>query len=112
MQTLLFTMLMASPEGGSPIPNLIFIAAIILIFYFFMIRPQTQKAKKMKTFREGIKKGDKIVTIGGIHGKVEEVKDTTLIIAVEGGSRLKIEKSAVSMEFSSNQPAEGELAKS
>lgn len=111
MQTLLTVMLMAMPEGGSPIPNLIFIAAIILIFYFFMIRPQTQKAKKLKAFREGIKKGEKIVTIGGIHGKVEEVRDTTLIITVEGGGRLKMEKSAVSMEFSGAQAPEGELAK-
>ncbi len=102
---------MAPQEGGSPIPNLIFIAAIILIFYFFMIRPQTQKAKKLKAFREGIKKGDKIVTIGGIHGKVEEIKDTTLIVSVEGGGRLKIEKAAVSAEFSANQTPETELAK-
>ncbi len=111
MQILLNILLMASPEGSSPIPNLIFIGAIIIIFYFFMIRPQTQKAKKLKAYREGIKKGDKIVTIGGIHGKIEEVKDTTLIISVEGGTRLKIEKSAVSMEFSAGQNAEGELAK-
>lgn len=107
-----FTLLMATPEGGSPIPNLIFIAAIILIFYFFMIRPQTQKAKKLKSFREGIKKNDKIVTIGGIHGKVEEVRDTTFIVSVEGGGRLKVEKSAVSMEFSASQAPEAELAKS
>ena len=58
-----------------------------------------------------LKKGDKIVTIGGIHGKIEEVKDTTLIITVEGGGRLKIEKSAISQEFSAGQNAEGELAK-
>lgn len=111
MHSFLNILLMASPEGSSPIPNLIFIGAIILIFYFFMIRPQTQKAKKLKIFREGIKKGDKIVTIGGIHGKIEEVKDTTLIISVEGGGRLKIEKSAVSQEFSAGQTSEGELAK-
>lgn len=111
MQTLSTIILMASPEGASPVPNLIFIAAIILIFYFFMIRPQTQKAKKLKAFREGIKKGDKIVTIGGIHGKVEEVKDTTLIISVEGGGRLKVERSAISIEFSAGQASEGELAK-
>lgn len=111
MQTL-YILLMAPQEGASPIPNLIFIGAIILIFYFFMIRPQTQKAKKLKIFREGIKKGDKIVTIGGIHGKVEEVKNTTLIISTEGGGRLKIEKGAVSMEFSANQTPETELAKS
>lgn len=74
---------------------------IIVVFYFFMIRPQLKKAKEQKKFRENLKVGDKIVTIGGIHAKVSEIQDTTLIITVEGGVKLKVEKSAVSMDSSS-----------
>ena len=71
---------------------------VIAVFYFFMIRPQLKKAKDQKKFKEQIKKGDKIITIGGIHAKIAEISETTFIIEVEGGNRLKIEKSAVSME--------------
>jgi preprotein translocase subunit YajC len=74
---------------------------IIVVFYFFMIRPQLKKSKEQKKFRENIKVGDKIVTIGGIHAKIAEIQDTTFMITVEGGVKLKIEKSAVSMDSSS-----------
>lgn len=73
---------------------------IIVVFYFFMIRPQLKKTKEQKKFRENIKIGDKIVTIGGIHGKISDVQDTTFMITVEGGVKLKIEKSAISMDAS------------
>ena len=73
---------------------------VIVVFYFFMIRPQLKKTKEQKKFRENIAKGDKIVTIGGIHGKIVDVQETTFIIEVEGGHKLKIEKSAVSMDSS------------
>jgi preprotein translocase subunit YajC len=63
-----------------------------------MIRPQLKKAKDQKKFRENIKVGDKIVTIGGIHGKISEIQDTTFMITVEGGVKLKIEKNAISMD--------------
>jgi preprotein translocase subunit YajC len=62
-----------------------------------MIRPQMKKNKDIRKFRENIKKGDKIITIGGIHGKIIEVGETTFTIEVEGQTRLKIEKSAVAM---------------
>ena len=74
---------------------------IIVVFYFFMIRPQLKKSKEQKKFRENIKTGDKIITIGGIHGKISDVQDTTFMITVEGGVKLKIEKSAVSMDSTS-----------
>jgi preprotein translocase subunit YajC len=79
---------------------------IIVVFYFFMIRPQLKKTKEQKKFRENIKVGDKIVTIGGIHGKISDVQDTTFMITVEGGVKLKIEKNAVSMDSSSLLGAE------
>ncbi|HEY4798754.1 MAG TPA: preprotein translocase subunit YajC [Bacteroidia bacterium] len=93
--------LMASPDGGgSPATSIIFLLLIFGVFWFFMIRPQMKKQKDQQKFREAIGKGDKIVTIGGIHGKIIEVQETTFIIEVEGNNRLKIEKSAVSMESS------------
>ena len=64
-----------------------------------MIRPQQKKAKEEKKFREALNKGDKIVTIGGIHGKIVEVRDAAFIIETEGGGKLKIEKNAVSKSF-------------
>lgn len=73
---------------------------IIVVFYFFMIRPQLKKTKEQKKFRENIKVGDKIVTIGGIHGKISDIQETTFMITVEGGVKLKIEKSAISMDAS------------
>ena len=84
-------------EGGSTI--LMFVLMFV-VFYLFMIRPQMKKTKEEKKFREELKKGDRIVTIGGIHAKVAEVKDTTLIIDTGEGQRLKIEKSAVSKDNS------------
>ncbi len=68
---------------------------ILVIFYFFMIRPQMKKQKELKKFREGLQSGDKIVTIGGIHGKILEVADTTLLIGTESG-KLRVDKTAVS----------------
>ncbi|MCW3082887.1 MAG: yajC [Bacteroidetes bacterium] len=73
---------------------------IIVVFYFFMIRPQLKKSKDQKKFRENIKVGDKIITIGGIHGKIVDVQEKTFIISVEGGIKLKIERSAISMDAS------------
>jgi preprotein translocase subunit YajC len=71
---------------------------MFLVFYLFMIRPQMKKAKEEKQFRAELKKGDKVVTIGGIHGKIAEVKETTLLIEVGDGLKLKIEKTAVSKD--------------
>ncbi len=68
------------------------------ILYFFMIRPQQKKAKDQKKFTEEIKKGDYVVTIGGVHGRIAEVEDDTFIVEVERGGKIKFSKSAVSME--------------
>jgi len=83
-------------DGGS---GMIFmILAIILVFYFFMIRPQQKKQKQMQNFREALKKGDKIVTIGGIHGKIVAVEEATFTIEVEDGCKMKIDKAAVAVD--------------
>jgi preprotein translocase subunit YajC len=96
MNHLLLVLLQA--QGGSPYQSLIMIGLILVVFYFFMIRPQIKKTKDQKKFREALKKGDKIITIGGIHGRIAEISDTTFIIEVENNVRLKIEKAAVSMD--------------
>lgn len=86
-------------QASNPLTQFLPLVLVGLVVYFFMIRPQQKRTKDMKKFRESIEKGAKIVTIGGIHGKVIEVKDTTLMIEVEGGIKLKIEKSALSMDY-------------
>lgn len=92
-------LLMAGPNGGgSGASSLIMMLLIFGVMYFFMIRPQMKKAKQQKQYRENLKKGDRIVTIGGIHGRIVDVQETTFLIEVEGGNRLRIEKNAVSME--------------
>ncbi len=73
---------------------------IIVVFYFFMIRPQMKKAKDHKKFVEELKKGDKIVTTSGIHGKIVDLNDTTFLIEVESGTKIRFEKSSVSLEAS------------
>lgn len=88
----------ADAKGGSPYSSLIFLGLIIVVFYFFFIRPQVKRTKDQKKYREELKKGQKIVTIGGIHGKIVEIGDTTVIIEVEGQNRLKLEKSAVATD--------------
>ncbi len=74
--------------------SLVMLGLMVLVFYFFMIRPQMKKQKELKKFRENLKVGDKIVTIGGIHGKIMEVADTTILIQTEG-SKFRLEKSAI-----------------
>lgn len=95
-----FTLLQAAPAGGGGYSSIIMLVLIIVVFYFFMIRPQMKKQKEAKKFQEEIKKGDKVVTIGGIIGKISEVHDTAYSIEVENGVRFKVLKTAISMENS------------
>ncbi|HWK05967.1 MAG TPA: preprotein translocase subunit YajC [Puia sp.] len=92
-------------QAGGPSSNysLILLGGMILVFWLFMIRPQAKKAKLAKKFQEDMQKGDRIVTIAGIHGKVNKVnEDGTIDIETSPGSYLKIEKSAISMEWTAN----------
>jgi preprotein translocase subunit YajC len=100
------TILAADPKQGGTV-QLIMMGAIILVFWLFMIRPQAKKAKEQKKFIDNLSKGDKIVTIAGIHGVVNKInEDGTLQLEVTPGSYLKIEKSALSMEWTAaiNKP--------
>ena len=85
---------------GMPMQQLLMLGLIIVIMYFFMLRPQMKKVKLEKQFKETVAKGDKIITIGGIHGRVVEITDTTFLIDIDSNVKMRIEKSAVSAEAS------------
>jgi preprotein translocase subunit YajC len=90
--------ILAQAQSGSSIPSIILFGGMILVFYFFMIRPQQKKAKDQKKFTEEIKKGDYVVTIGGAHGYIAELEGDTFILEVEKGGRIRFNKSAISSE--------------
>jgi len=86
-----------APTGGGLL-SLLPLVLIILVFYLFFIRPQLKKQKEARKYREALKKGDKVITIGGIHGKIVEIQETTLTIEVAPEIKFRIEKSAVAMD--------------
>jgi len=96
----LFILLQIGGEGGSSWTSLLPLFLILIVFYFFFIRPQTKKNKEQKKFREALKKGDKVLTIGGVHGKVAEVKETTVVLDVGNQLKLTVEKSAIVIDNS------------
>ena len=101
------TFLLDAAQGGGITP-MIFLPLMILVFWLFFIRPQAKRAKNQKKFIEDLGKGEKIVTIAGIHGTINKVnEDGTLMIEVSPGSYIKIEKSAISMDWTAalNKPA-------
>lgn len=82
--------------------QLIMLLLILAVFYFFMIRPQMKKQKELKKFRESLQRDDKVLTIGGIHGKILEVNDTNVLLSCEGGTKIRIEKSAITNSIDPN----------
>ena len=93
---LISILLQAQKDGG--MMSIVFLVAIVVVFYFFMIRPQMRKQKAEQTFRSTLEKGAKIVTIGGIHGRIIEVTDKTFLVEVDNNVKLRIEKTAISAE--------------
>ena len=77
--------------------QLIMFGMIFAVMYFFMIRPQIKKQKKEREYRSALKQGDAVITIGGIYGKITDVKEDAFVIEVHGGTKLKVAKTAVSM---------------
>ncbi|RKR84765.1 preprotein translocase subunit YajC [Mucilaginibacter gracilis] len=100
------TILLQLP-GGSMTQTYIMFGLIFVVFYFFMIRPQIKKQKDQKKFVEELQKGHKVVTTAGIHGKVVEINDITVLVEVDNGVKIKFDKSAISLEASKalNAPA-------
>ena len=92
----------AKGPGLQPAPSFIdqfggmfLIGGIFVVFYFFMIRPQQKKQKEEVTFRTGLQKGQKVMTIGGIHGKITSVEDNVIYVEVDNGVKLKMDRGAV-----------------
>ena len=99
------TLLIVLQQQSNGLMNFLPLILIIVVFWFFMIRPQMKRQKELKNFRDSLKKGDKIVTTGGIYGKVLEIGDYYIIMEVEGQNRLKIDKSAVIKDMTDTTPA-------
>jgi preprotein translocase subunit YajC len=92
-----------APGGAGGYQTLILLGGMILVFWLFMIRPQAKKAKMAKQFQQNLQKGDKIVTIAGIHGTVNKLnEDGTIMMETSPGSYIKVEKTAISMEWTQN----------
>jgi len=82
-------------EGGNPLTSLLPLVLIIVVFYLFMIRPQMKRQKELKNYRESLQKGDKVVTTGGIYGKIADMKDQVVVIEIADNIRIKVDKSAI-----------------
>lgn len=100
MNYLSFILLLGQPAGGVPgqsnaLVTFIPLLAVFVIFYFFMIRPQMKKQKELSNYRNSLKKGDKVITTGGIYGRIYEVKDNFVMLEVGGDLKLKVDKSAL-----------------
>jgi preprotein translocase subunit YajC len=99
MTNLAFLFLMGQPAGGAgqsnPLLTFLPLILVFVVFYFFMIRPQMKKQKEVNNYRTSLKRGDKVVTTGGIYGKIYEVKDHFVTLDVGGDIRLKVDKSAL-----------------
>lgn len=96
-------LLMAPPANGAesnPLMSFLPMILIIVVFYFFMIRPQMKRQKELATFRNSIAKGDKVVTTGGIYGKIVDIKDNTVLLQVDDNVKIRVDKSAIVKDMS------------
>lgn len=97
---MLFLLLQETESSDGGWMSMLPLFLILIVFYFFFIRPQTKKNKDQKKFRAELRKGDKVVTIGGLHGKIAEIKETTVAIDIANQVRVIVEKSAIVMDKS------------
>jgi preprotein translocase subunit YajC len=101
----IFLLQTAQPSGGGGFGNFqfIFLGLMILVFWLFFIRPQAKRAKNQKKFIEDLQKGDKVITLAGIHGTINKInEDGTISLEINPGSYIKMEKASISMEMTSN----------
>jgi len=115
MDSFILPLLMAAPQAGaeggagSLIGSFVPFIAIIAIFYFLIIRPQNKKRKETEKMHAGLKKGDRIVTIGGVYGTIHSVKDTTVIVKVDDNVKLEFLRSAISSIIAAAAPKEEKI---
>ena len=100
----MMTILQAAPaaQGGSQWSMWIMLALIFVVMWFFMIRPQRKQQKELQNFRDSLKKGDKVVTIGGIYGTVCEIKEASVLIEVDNNVKIRVSKQALVKDFTEN----------
>lgn len=103
----ILTLILQAQAGQQPVGGgwsmWVMLILIFVIMWFFMIRPQRKQQKELEKFRNALKKGDKVVTIGGIYGEVAEMKDRTVIIKVDGETKLRVDKNSLVKDFSETQ---------
>ena len=108
--SLLSILLQGTPAPGAggmgSYSGILMMVLIFVVFYFFMIRPQTKRQKEIKKQRESMQPGDKVVTSGGIYGKLKEIKDTTVVVEIADNVRIKVDKNSV---FASADDAQTEV---
>ena len=97
--------LMSQPEGSeaNPLMSMLPLLLIVVVFYFFMIRPQMNRQKEVRKFRESLAKGDKVVTTGGIYGKIVEVKETVIILEIAKDINITVDKNGIIKDMSDVQ---------
>ena len=97
--------LMAQPEGSeaNPLMSMLPLLLIVVVFYFFMIRPQMKRQKEVRQFRESLAKGDKVVTTGGVYGKIVEVKETVIILEIAKDVNITVDKNGIIKDMSDVQ---------
>jgi preprotein translocase subunit YajC len=97
----------ADPAAGSAsiVPTLITFGLVFVIFYFLIIRPQNKKQKDTKKMLESLKKGDRVVSIGGIHGTIQSIKDETVVLKIDGNTKMTFSRSAISNVVEQSRPS-------
>ena len=95
----MFTLLQTAPAQGGGMSMWIMLALIFVVMWFFMIRPQRKQQKEMENFRNSLKNGDKVVTIGGIYGTIADVKDTYVLLEVDKDVRIRVNKQAIQKDY-------------
>ncbi|MDX8339150.1 preprotein translocase subunit YajC [Draconibacterium sp. IB214405] len=100
-------LLMMQPQEGAeanPLMSFLPLLLIIVVFYFFMIRPQVKRQKETRKFRESLKKGDKVVTTGGIYGKIAKIEETVIHLEIANDVVIKVDKNGIVKDMSDVQP--------
>lgn len=95
----------AAGGGGSIVPTLITFGLVFVIFYFLIIRPQNKKQKETKRMLEALKKGDRVVTIGGIHGTIQSIKEDSVVLKVDSATKMTMSRSAISNVVEASKPS-------
>ena len=100
LNSILLMMQPQGEEGGNPLMSFLPLILIVVVFYFFMIRPQMKRQKETRQFRENLKKGDKVVTTGGIYGKISELKETVIHLEIAKDVIIKVDKNGIIKDMS------------